>query len=100
MLRAVRSLLCRLSVFGLALGAACAAPEAPRAFGEALIVVDTDVSPSLLDRLRVDLYSGGAWFDSREIQRTTADDWPASFGIHSDDDTREKLVWVRLRLHP
>lgn len=75
--------------------------EAPP-YPEALIVVDTDLpAPLVAGRLRVDLYAeDGTWFDSSDFGRPDRRDWPASFSVYSDDQSRERLVWVRLRVHP
>jgi formylglycine-generating enzyme required for sulfatase activity len=79
----------------------CEDPEAPP-FPEALVVVDTDLPvPLVASRLRVDLYSqDGTWFDSSDFGRPDRRDWPASFSVFSDDQSRERLVWVRLRAYP
>lgn len=70
--------------------------------GEALFVVDTDLAvPALAGRLRVDVFAeDGAWLDSRDIGRSDPRDWPASFGVYSDDDTRPRRALVRLRAYP
>jgi formylglycine-generating enzyme required for sulfatase activity len=70
--------------------------------GEVLVAVDTDLPvPTLAARLRVDLYSeDGRWFESRDIGRGDPRDWPATFSVFSDDDTKEKRVLVRLRVYP
>ena len=69
---------------------------------EALVIVDTDLPvPQVASRLRVDLYTEeGMWFESRDIGRSDPRDWPASFSVFSDDDTRERRVLVRLRAYP
>ncbi len=82
-----------------ALGA-CDERESLRPFGEALVQVDTDLPFALAGRLRVDLYASGTWFETRDVTRAAAEEWPTSFSVFSDDDRREKLVWVRLRLSP
>jgi formylglycine-generating enzyme required for sulfatase activity len=70
--------------------------------GEALVIVNTDLPvPALASRLRVDLYSeSGVWFESRDIARSDPQDWPTSFGVYSDDETRERRVLVRIRAYP
>lgn len=86
----------------VALAVACggAAADLP-AHGEALFVVDTDLPVSLAGRLRVDVYSEeGAWLDARDIGRSDPRDWPASFSVFSDDDTRPRRALVRLRAYP
>jgi hypothetical protein len=87
-------------ILGLAAAVACGGREAPRAYGEALLIVDTDLPLAFATRLRVDMYADGAWFDSREVTRGSTAEWPASLGLYSDDDTKEKLVWVRFRVYP
>jgi formylglycine-generating enzyme required for sulfatase activity len=95
----------RASTLGLAAALAlaqngCSTDLAPH--GEALFVVDTDMPvPQLAGRLRVDLYAeDGTWFESRDIGRSDPLDWPASFGVYSDDDVNPKRVLVRLRAYP
>lgn len=75
--------------------------EAP-ALPEVLVVVDTNLPvPLVAARLRVDLYAeDGTWFESSDFGRPDRRDWPASFGVFSDDESRERLVWVRLRAYP
>ncbi len=90
--------------FGVALLASSSCSDRPSAppLPAALIVVDTDLpAPLVASRLRVDLYAeDGTWFDSSDIARPSAADWPASFGVYTEDESRERLVWVRLRIHP
>ena len=76
-------------------------PEAP-ALPEVLMVVDTDLpTPLVAARLRVDLYSqDGTWFASSDFGRPDPRDWPASFSVYSDDDSRNRQVRVRLRTYP
>lgn len=57
-------------------------------------------SSAELERLRVDLYADdGRWFDTRDIPDFSAAR-PVSFSVYSDDETREKFAWVRLRAYP
>lgn len=57
--------------------------------------------PRAATRLRIDLYDErGRWFDSRDIARPTPSDWPATFGVYSDDVSRGTTVFVRLRAYP
>ena len=81
--------------------ALCGCSEPPAPFGEAVIVVDTDVPvPKVASRLRIDLYDAdGAWFDSRDIGLPDPADWPTSFSVFNDADD-DKDVWVRLRAFP
>lgn len=80
----------------------CGQVEEAPPFPEALIVVDTNLpAPLVAGRLRVDLYAeDGTWFESSDFGRPDRRDWPASFSVYSDDQSRERLVWVRLRVHP
>ena len=76
--------------------------EAPPPFGEALVVVDTDLPvPRVVSRLRVDVLSAdGALIDSRDDILPDARDWPASFSVFVDEAAREREVLVRLRAYP
>jgi formylglycine-generating enzyme required for sulfatase activity len=91
--------------FALALALALAGcgrvAEAP-ALPEVLVVVDTNLPvPLVAGRLRVDLYAeDGTWFETSDFGRPDRRDWPASFSVYSDDESRERLVWVRLRAYP
>jgi formylglycine-generating enzyme required for sulfatase activity len=90
-------------LFGVALSACSSRePEVLPPLGEVIIAVDTDVPvPSLAGRLRVDLFTKeGTWFQSRDIARTNAVDWPLSFSVYSDDLHADKVVLVRLRAYP
>ncbi len=71
-------------------------------YGEALLIVDTDVPvPLLAGRLRVDLYSAdGVWYQSRDIARPDPADWPVSFGVYTDDTVHGGTALVRLRTYP
>ena len=90
-----------LLVATLALGGCGTVGEAP-ALPEVLVVVDTNLPvPLVAGRLRVDLYSeDGTWFDTSDFGRPDRRAWPASFGVFSDDESRERRVWVRLRAYP
>lgn len=70
-------------------------------FGEALIVVDTDLQvPQLASRLRVDLHEDdGALFATRDDVRPDPRDWPTSFSVFTDDTARGRVVLVRLRAY-
>jgi formylglycine-generating enzyme required for sulfatase activity len=73
------------------------------AYGEALVIVDTDAPvPSYVGRLRLDLFSadGSSWFESRDIALRDALDWPASFSIYTPDDNAEHDTLVRVRIYP
>ncbi len=69
---------------------------------EVVIALDTDLpAPLVASRVRVDLYSeDGTWFDSVEFSRPDPRDWPVSFGVYSDDPSRQAHVWVRARVFP
>jgi formylglycine-generating enzyme required for sulfatase activity len=68
---------------------------------QALVIVDTNVPvPLVASRLRVDLFDEkGTWFDSSDIARPTKADWPASFGVFSNDESKTTRIWVRLRAY-
>jgi formylglycine-generating enzyme required for sulfatase activity len=76
--------------------------EAPPPYGEALVVVDTDLPvPRVVSRLRIDLYAeDGTWLTSRDDVRPDPRDWPTSFSVYTDDETRGHVVLVRLRAYP
>lgn len=84
----------------VAVGAACSVEPLPP-FGEAIVVVDTDLPvPQLASRLRVDLYSPeGKWYASRDIGRPNPGDWPVSFSLYSTDEQHEKVALLRLRAY-
>ena len=69
--------------------------------GEVVVSIDTDAPvPQLIGRLRIDLFDeDGAWLDSRDIARTKASDWPASFSLYTEDDKKERRVLVRARAY-
>ncbi len=68
---------------------------------EIVVVVDTDLPVALAaSQLRVDLYTEqGIWFESSDISRPDPRDWPVSFGVYSEDPTRSRRTWVRLRAY-
>ncbi len=69
-------------------------------FAEAVVVVDTDVPGLAVSALRVDLFDDRQrWFGTSSFELPSAADWPASFGVYSEDETRETRIWVRLRGH-
>lgn len=68
--------------------------------GEALVVVDTDLPvPSVVSRLRVDVYEDGTWKESRDLARPDPRDWPASFSVVAEDDGRVHEVVLRVRVY-
>ena len=66
------------------------------------MVVDTDLPvPRVASRLRIDLYSSdGTWFATRDDVRPDPRDWPVSFSVYATDDSRGRVVLVRLRAFP
>ena len=80
--------------------AGCAPEELPP-LPEALIVIDTDAPvPKLVDRLRIDFYDGdGRWFDSRDLPRRHARDWPASFSVYGETEGEARTLLLRLRAY-
>jgi formylglycine-generating enzyme required for sulfatase activity len=82
------------------IGAACR--SAPTAYGEALVVLSTDVVvPQHLSRVRVDFLDGrGEPFDTRELPTPSALDWPLSFSVVSDTETEDRTVTLRIRGFP
>lgn len=85
-----------LALSGIA-GCDTALPPLP----EIVLVVDTDLPVALAaSQLRVDLYTAqGEWFESSDLARPDPGDWPVSFGVYSDDPTRPRRAWVRLRAY-
>jgi formylglycine-generating enzyme required for sulfatase activity len=63
--------------------------------------VDTDLpAPRLAGRLRIDLYDAeGRWFETRDLARPNANDWPLSFSVYTEE-VEAARVWVRLRVYP
>ena len=90
----------RLVLAGAAACLACE-PDPLPPFGEALVVVDTDLPvPSVVSRLRIDLHGeDGAVFESRDDVRPDPRDWPTSFSVFTDDPARGRVVLVRLRAY-
>jgi formylglycine-generating enzyme required for sulfatase activity len=86
--------------FALPFALACGPRELPP-LGEVVVVVDTDLPvPRVASALRVDTYAkDGAWLESRDIARRDPRDWPASFSVQAADDTRERDVLIRVRVH-
>ena len=97
----VRSLAFAAAAFATSV-AGCSARRQLPPLPEAIVIVDTNLPVSLVaSRLRIDLYSdNGTWFDSSDVARPTPADWPASFSVYSDDESRVKPVWIRLRAYP
>ena len=89
-----------LALVGIVTGAACETRELPP-LGEVVVVVDTDLPvPRVASGLRVDTYdTEGTWLDSRDITLRDPRDWPASFSVQAPDDTRERDVVIRVRVH-
>ena len=82
------------------LAAACGPRELPP-LGEVVVIVDTDLPvPRVASGLRVDTYAlDGTWLESRDIARRDPRDWPASFSVQAADDSRERDIVIRLRVH-
>jgi formylglycine-generating enzyme required for sulfatase activity len=80
--------------------ASCTATPAP--LGEALVVVQTDVTiPRRIGKLRIDVLDPtGATTATREVITPTAEDWPVSFSVVGPDDGSEKDFLLRLRAYP
>src|SRR5882724_10351992 len=57
--------------------------------GEVMVYVDTDAPvPELVGRLRIDVFDEqGTWLQSRDMARTNASDWPASFSLYTEDSS-------------
>lgn len=89
-------------VAGCAIGLGTACNEAPPPLASALVVVDTDLPvPKAISHLRVDVYGAdGLWRESRDFPRVRPDEWPASFGLVSPDESKPTDVIVRLRAFP
>ena len=86
----------------LGAGACNRTPATPAPQGEVLIVADTDLTvPRLVNRLRIDVYSadGSRWYSSRDVDRSHAGDWPASFAVVLPDRQADTLALVRLRAY-
>ncbi|MDB4933432.1 MAG: serine/threonine kinase [Labilithrix sp.] len=69
--------------------------------GEVIVVIDTDMPvPAFISRLRIDLYTtDGRWYESRDLSRSKATDWPTSFGVYLADPAKEQTTIVRLRAY-
>jgi len=77
--------------------------------GEVLLYIDTDLPvvsdevsiPSLANRLRIDVYSPDAstWYESHDVDRSHAGDWPASFALALDEGEAGRTALVRLRAY-
>jgi formylglycine-generating enzyme required for sulfatase activity len=80
--------------------AACG-PRELQAYGEVLVVVDTDLPvPRVASGLRVDTYRpDGTPLEWRDVALRDARDFPASFSAQQETDARGTEVLVRLRVH-
>jgi formylglycine-generating enzyme required for sulfatase activity len=82
---------------------ACSArePEQLPPLGEVVVSIDTDAAvPQMVGRLRVDVFDdSGRWLDSRDVARTDAKDWPASFSVFTADENTSRTVLVRARAY-
>ena len=99
MARAATLTMGALCMLGASLG--CARDPLPP-YGEAIFVVDTDLPvPRVVSRLRIDIYaSDGTALASRDDIRPDPRDWPVSFSVYADDDSRGTVLLVRLRAYP
>ncbi len=90
------ALLSALSFSTLACGEA---PQPPPPYGEVVLSIDTDAPvPSLVNRLRVDVYQeDGTWVQHADIARFNVADWPASFSLFTRDEKTPRRTLVRLR---
>jgi formylglycine-generating enzyme required for sulfatase activity len=81
---------------------ACACRAAPPAYGEVVVIIDTDATvPAMVSRLRVDLYDAhGTWFASREYPAREVRDWPLSFSVYTERASGQEHVRVRARAFP
>ena len=102
MRRLPRGTLLTATVFAASSVASCggSTKEIPPV-GEVLVVVDTDMPvPAFVNRLRIDLYTAsGTWYESRDISRSKATDWPTSFGVYLADPAKEQSTVIRLRAY-
>lgn len=93
----------RARVAAVSLGVALAAcgPRVLEPYGEALVVVDTDLPvPRIASALRVDTYTPeGQLVESRDVALRDPRDFPASFSVQQETDARGTEVLVRLRVH-
>lgn len=66
-----------------------------------MVVVDTDLPvPLVAGRMRVDFFDEAwNWYESRDIARPDPRDWPVSFSVYSEDESREHRVWLRVRIY-
>ncbi len=80
--------------------ARCAPEQLPR-FGEARVSISTDAPvPSVVNRLRLDLYAeDGTWQESREVARSLAEEWPATFSIFTRETQSTQRGLLRIRAY-
>lgn len=92
----------RLGTLLLALAATgCGANDAAERYGEVVVFVDTDLPvPAVVSRVRIDLYSAqGEWFESRDFALPDPQDWPVSFGVHTQQtDSTARTFPARARV--
>ena len=91
-----------VSAFLLALGISACGERAPKElprYGEVVVSIDTDAPvPGLIGRLRVDIFdTNGRWLESRDVARNNPSDWPATFSLYSEDETKPSQMLVRAR---
>ncbi len=93
----------RLGTLLLALAATgCGANDAAERYGEVVVFVDTDLPvPAVVSRVRIDLYSAqGEWFESRDFALPDPQDWPVSFGVHTQQTDSTARTFLRVRAYP
>jgi formylglycine-generating enzyme required for sulfatase activity len=85
----------------LSVGSAGGCQSEPPPLGEVLVVADTDVPLTFVNRVRVDVYgSDGTWRTTNDFPLLSATDWPMSFSLVSPSASGppEPLL-VRLRAY-
>ena len=90
----------RAILVGIATIIACQC-NGPIAYGEALLVVDTDLPvPRVVNHLRVDVYTDGLrWIATRDISEPNRERWPMSFSVYAPNDVDVHHAIVRLRAY-
>jgi formylglycine-generating enzyme required for sulfatase activity len=91
-----------MRVWLLAIGVAACGPRTLPPHGEVVLVVDTDLPvPRVVSRLRIDVMTEDrALVVSRDDLRPDRRDWPVSFSVMSQDESRPRVLFVRLRAYP
>lgn len=74
--------------------------SAPPPFGQLRVRVDTDAPiPSVVSRLRLDVFANGRWVDARDVSIRDRSEWPASFTVYAGEGPGTSNVRVRLRAY-